>query len=319
MNKPERDVAIIGGGPAGLTAGLYLCRSDVDAVVLEQELPGGQAVYSPLIENYPGFPEGISGADLVDRMKAQVERFGLEIETFAKVTGMIDGDPLKTLELEDGRIKARAVIVATGRSPRKMGIPGEEEYIGRGVSYCATCDGPLFRDQVVIVVGGGDAAVEEALHLARFADRVIIVHRRNELRASSYLQERAFSEPGLEFMWNSEIAEVKGDQTVEAAVVVNGVTGERIDVPISGIFFYVGNIPNTGFLSGIVKMDQNGYVITDENLESNIPGVFAAGDARANRFKQVIVSAAEGALAAASAQRYLESTGARRKYQGDAR
>ena len=181
-------VAIVGGGPAGLTAGLYLCRADVDTVLLDKELTGGQAIFSPLIENYPGFPDGVEGTELAGRMKEQAERFGLEIMTFAQVKHVTSRGATKSIELEDSAIEARAVIVATGRSPRKMGIPGEEEFSGRGISYCATCDGPLFRDRVVMVIGGGDAAVEEALHLAKFASKVIIVHRRDELRASSYLQ-----------------------------------------------------------------------------------------------------------------------------------
>lgn len=317
MSDDVRDVAIIGGGPAGLTAGLYLCRAKIDAVMLEQQLPGGQAVYSPLIENYPGFPEGISGAELIELMKKQVDRFELEIKTFAPVLELKQDGQVKTLVLENGELHANAVIVATGRSPRKMGIPGEEEYTGRGISYCATCDAPLFKDKVVMVVGGGDAAVEEALHLTRFAGKVILVHRRDELRASSYLQERALSEPRLEFIWNSELVEIKGEQTVHSAVVSNNVTGEKAEVPVSGIFIYVGNVPNTGFLTDIVELNPDGYVVTDDRMESSVPGIFAAGDARANHFKQVVLSAAEGALASLFAQRYLETIGARKAYQGD--
>jgi thioredoxin reductase (NADPH) len=310
-------VGIVGGGPAGLTAGLYLCRAKIDTVLLELQLPGGQAVYSPMIENYPGFPQGIPGAELVEKMKEQADRFGLETRTFAGVSRVINGGPDKGLEMEDGSVvRARAVVIASGRSPRKMGIPGEEEFSGRGISYCATCDGPLFRDRVVMVIGGGDAAVEESLHLAKFASRVIVVHRRDELRASEYLQERALSEPRLEFMWNSELAEIRGGQTVESAVVLNNQTGERREVPVAGVFFYVGNIPNTGFLGDLVELDDAGYIVTDDRLETSMPGIFAAGDVRSNLFKQVILSTGEGALAALSAQRYLESIGARKAYEG---
>ena len=319
MNETVRDVAIIGGGPSGLTAGLYLCRARIDAVVLERQLPGGQAVYSPLIENYPGFPDGISGPDLVDLMMKQVDRFGLETRTFAPVNELVLDGRVKTLKLDGGDLLANAVIVASGRSPRKMGIPGKDEYTGRGISYCATCDAPLFKEKVVMVVGGGDAAVEEALHLTRFASKVILVHRRDELRASSYLQERILSEPGVEFMWNSELVEIKGEQTVNSAVVVNNVTRERAEVPVAGVFFYVGNTPNTGFLEEVVELNEAGYVVTDDRLESSVPGIFAAGDARANHFKQVILAAAEGALAALSAQRHLETIGARKAYQGGPR
>jgi len=316
LPEQTRDVAIIGGGPAGLTAGLYLCRAKIDTILLEQQLTGGQAVNSPLIENYPGFPEGISGVELVERMKQQADRFGLEVKTFSKAMKLILDDQVKVISLEDGEIRARSVIVTSGRSPRKMGIPGEDTYTGRGISYCATCDAPLFKDKVVMVIGGGDAAVEEALHLARFASKVILVHRRDQLRASDYLQERAQSEPKLEFMWNSEVTEIIGDDVVKSASVFNNVTSERTEVPVSGIFFYVGNVPNTDFLVDVVELDETGYMVTDNNLESSVPGIFAAGDVRANRFKQVIVAAAEGALASAGAQKFLESVGARQAYEG---
>lgn len=299
-----------------MTAGLYLGRSQVDALLLEQELTGGQAVFAPLIENYPGFPEGIVGAELVEKMKAQADRFGLETNTFSKVTSISTNGSVKILKLEDRELRARAVIVASGRSPTKIDVPGEQEFTGRGISYCATCDGPLFKDRVVMVVGGGDAAVEESLHLAQFASKVIIVHRRDQLRASEYLQERALSNPRLDFAWNSELLEIKGDATVASAVIKNNVTGRTDEVPVSGIFLYVGNEPNSGFLTGLVEMHEAGYVVTDDRLESSVPGIFAAGDVRANRFKQVIVAAAEGALAASSAQRYLESVGAREAYEG---
>ena len=318
MTDEVRDVAIIGGGPAGLTAGLYLCRSKVDSVLFEQELTGGQALYSPLIENYPGFPEGIAGAELVEKIKYQAEKFGLETNTFSRVDGIENGGGVKVLLLENGEARARAVIIASGRSPRKMGIPGEDEYTGRGISYCATCDAPLFRDRAVMVIGGGDAAVEEALHLAKFASKVILVHRRDKLRASDYLKERALAEPKIEYMWNSELAEVKGDKTVGSAVVLNKVTKEKAEVAVSGVFIYVGNIPNSSFLENLVELDDAGYIKTGETLETSVPGIFAAGDVRANRFKQVITSAAEGALAASSAQRYLESIGARKAYGGSA-
>jgi thioredoxin reductase (NADPH) len=316
MTEEIRDVAIIGGGPSGLTAGLYLCRAKIDAVLLDEQLTGGEAASSPLIENYPGFPEGVSGADLMEKIKAQADRFGLEVKTFAKVMNLgVDGQ-VKTVQLENGEVGARVVIVTTGRSPRKMGIPGEEEFSGRGISYCATCDAPLFKERVVMVVGGGDAAVEEALHLARFASKVFLVHRRDELRASSYLQERILSEPKMEFIWNSELAEIKGEKMVNSAVVINNLTRQRTEIPVSGIFFYVGNVPNTGFLKDVVELNDDGYIVTDDRLESSVPGIFAAGDVRANYFKQVVLAAAEGALAALSAQRYLETIGARKAYQG---
>jgi len=315
--EEARDIAIIGGGPAGLTAGIYTRRSGVDSVLLERELPGGQAVFSPLIENYPGFPEGISGAELMAKMKEQASRFGLELRDFSEVRAIEETKDGKRLTTDKVVIIAKAVIVATGRSPRKLGIPGEEEFTGRGISYCATCDGPLFKDKEVMVVGGGDAAVEEALHLTRFAKRVILVHRRGELRASSYLEERARNEEKLDFMLNSEVREIKGDKTVNSAVVENNKTGERNLVPVSGVFVYVGNVPNTKFLEGFIDLDEAGYIITNGYLETSVPGIFAAGDVRSRDFKQVVVSAGEGALAAASAMRYLEKIGAKEAYEGD--
>lgn len=318
MSDAIREVAIVGGGAAGLTAGLYLCRSGIDAVLLDEEMTGGQAILSPLIENYPGFPEGIEGIDLLQRMKAQAERFGLDVKTFARVTAITVNDDMKKLTLESDAVAAASVIMATGRRPRKIGIPGEDEFTGRGISYCATCDAPLFRDKVVLVVGGGDAAIEEALHLARFAGKVIVVHRRGELRASSYLQGRAFEEPVLEFMWNSEVAAVEGGQVVERARILDNKTGKSREVPVDGVFFYVGNIPNSDAVADLVELDKSGYIVTGDNLETAAGGIFAAGDVRSNRFKQVVWAAAEGALAADSAQRYLESTGRRKAYEGGA-
>lgn len=280
-------------------------------------MPGGQAVNSPLIENYPGFPEGIDGLELTTLFKQQAENFGLQTKNFEEVSSVTVSDGIKTLKTDQEEIVANAVVVATGRSAKKMGIPGEEEYMGKGISYCATCDGPLFKDKPVMVIGGGDSAVEEALHLTNFASKVIIVHRRDELRASGYLQERALSEPKLEIMWNSEIREVQGNSTVEQAVIENNVTGQTSEVRVSGIFFYVGNTPNSSFLSDIVELDESGYIATDEILETSIPGIFACGDVRSNPFKQVVIATGEGALAAMSAQRYLEKTGARAAYKGD--
>ncbi|MBN1288326.1 MAG: thioredoxin-disulfide reductase [Actinobacteria bacterium] len=319
MSTGSYETVIIGGGPAGLTAGLYLCRSRIKTVLLEKQMTGGQAVNSPLIENYPGFPDGIDGMELTSLFKLQADNFGLETRNFEAVTSVDVTNGFKTLKTDKEEINTPAIIVATGRSPKKMGIPGEDKYMGKGISYCATCDGPLFKDKRVMVIGGGDSAVEEALHLTNFAGKVIIVHRRDELRASGYLQERALSEPKLEIIWNSEIREVRGDSVVEEAIIENNVTGETSEVPVSGIFFYVGNTPNSSFLSEMVELDKPGYITTDENLETSVPGIFAAGDVRSNPFKQVVIATGEGALAAMSAQRYLEKTGARAAYKGDAK
>lgn len=317
MPEAIRQTIIIGGGPAGLSAGLYLCRSMIDAVLLEQQLPGGQAINSPLIENYPGFPKGIDGAELTGLFKEQADRFGLEIKTFTSVSEIVIENGVKTLLTDNGEFSANSIIVATGRRPEILGIPGERELLGRGISYCATCDGPLFKEKTVMVIGGGDSAAEEALHLTKFAGKVIIVHRRDELRATDYLQERVLSEPKIEMLWNSEIRKVNGGQLVESAEIENNVTGKITDIPVSGIFFYIGNKPNSAFLSGLVELDDEGYITTDINLETGIPGIFAAGDVRANPFKQIVIATGEGALAAMSAQRYLEKIGERAAYKGD--
>lgn len=317
MSGTVRQTVIIGGGPAGLSAGIYLCRSKIDAILLEQQMPGGQAINSPLIENYPGFPEGIDGAELTGLFKKQADRFGLEIKTFTSVSGITIDNEFKKLLTDNGEFKASSVIVATGRSPGKLEIPGEKEMLGRGISYCATCDGPLFKDKTVMVIGGGDSAAEEALHLTKFAGKVIIVHRRDELRATDYLQERVLSEPKIEILWNSEIRKVNGAQLVESAEIENNVTGAITEVPVAGIFFYIGNKPNGEFLSDLVELNDEGYITTDVNLETSIPGIFAAGDVRANPFKQVVIATGEGALAAMSAQRYLEKIGERAAYKGD--
>ncbi|MDD5747861.1 MAG: thioredoxin-disulfide reductase [Actinomycetota bacterium] len=314
MNNSARKVVVIGGGPAGLTAGLYVKRAGIDALLLERELPGGQAVFSPLIENFPGFPDGIEGAELMTRIKKQAERFGLEIRTFAAVVRIEGKDRMRKIVLEGDEVGAIAVIVATGRSPRKLGIPGEDEFKGRGISYCATCDAPLFSGKEVLVVGGGDAALEEALHLSRFVRRVILVHRRDELRASSYLEGKARAEPKIEFVLNTELREIKGDQTVRSVVLENNKTGEVSEIEVSGVFFYVGNAPNTDFLKGLADLDDAGYILTDSSLQSSVRGIFAAGDVRANSFKQVILACAEGALAANSAMRYLEEVGEKKAY-----
>lgn len=317
MGPETYEVAIIGGGPAGLTAGMYLRRSHIEAVLIERELPGGQPITSPLVENYPGFPEGIAGVELMERMRKQAERFNLEFRTFSPVEKLEQEGSVKRIQFEGGEIKSLSVIVATGRSPRKLGVEGEEEFFGRGVSYCATCDGPLFAGKTVMVVGGGDAAAEEALYLTRFAKRVILVHRRDELRASNYLAERVNNEPAIQPLWNSEVSKIEGDTVVKRVVISNNETGEQTEVDASGVFIYVGNIPNTGFLPEQVKRDTGGFLLTNESFETNMPGVFAAGDVRSGNFKQILVAAAEGAIASKSAQRYLEDVGARKAYKGE--
>lgn len=304
----QRELIIVGGGPAGLTSAIYATRSLRQAVVLEKGVPGGQIAMTDIIENYPGFPEGISGMELMQKFEEQAKKLGTEfINLFEVKTLEIDGD-LKIVKSSDGRsFAAKAMIIATGQDPRKLNVPGEEKLIGKGVSYCATCDGAFFKDMKVAVIGGGNSAIQEALFLTRFASRVLVIHRRDQLRADKILQKRAFENKKISFLWDSVVTEVLGDERVTGLRVQNVKTGEVKEIDIDGVFVFIGYNPNTSFLKGIVELDKNGYVITDENLQTNIPGIFAAGDVRANTLKQVSVAVGEGALAATSAERYLEN------------
>jgi len=306
MAMADYDLLIAGGGPAGLTAGLYAARAKLLTLLVEKMAPGGQAASAYMIENYPGFPEGILGPDLMKAMENQAQRFGLEIMT-GEVSQLTSHGQLWEVAQEGRKITAKAVIVATGVEPAKLGIPGEEELKGRGVSYCATCDGPFFGDQDIGVIGGGDSAVDEALYLTRFARRVYIIHRRNALRAEKILQERAFQNEKIEILWDNVVTKVVGGAGVEALELKNVKTQERRILKVSGVFFYVGLKPNTGFLREIVKMDEGGYVITDENMATSAPGVFAAGDVRQKLLRQVTTAVGDGATAAFAVERYLES------------
>jgi thioredoxin reductase (NADPH) len=300
------DLVIIGGGPAGLTAGLYAARSKLDAVLYERLVPGGQILTTDWIENYPGFPEGLSGFDLVDRMKKQAERFGLKIES-REVTSFKPSGTTKTIVTDQGPVEAKAVIFASGAAPRKIGIDGEATMTGKGVSYCATCDGPFYRDQEVAVIGGGDTAVEEALYLTKFASKVHLIHRRDELRAVKILQERAEAEEKLELVWDTIPTKIMGSAEVEALALKNVKSGLESTLPIQGIFVFIGYSPNNSLLKDIVELDDNGFVTTNGNMETSIPGVFAAGDIRSKLLRQVSTAVGEGAAAAFAAERYIEN------------
>ena len=309
----EYDIIVIGGGPAGLTAGLYTARSKMKTLLLEKMAPGGQAALAWTIENYPGFPEGISGPELMERVRKQAERYGLEIKSGEVVKVNISSEDEqskgvleKVINTEDGEeYKTVALIVATGTRPRKLGVPGEERLIGRGVSYCATCDGPLFKNRKVVVVGGGDAAVEEALFLSKFAEKTTLIHRREELKATKIMQERAISNPKLEFLWKSTVTEILGETEVEGVKVRNLETGKDLTLEAKGVFVYIGTIPNIGFLKGIVKMDDKGFIITDENMETSVSGIYACGDVRKKLLKQVVTACGEGATAGFAAGQYV--------------
>ncbi len=300
----EYDIVIIGGGPAGLTAGLYASRARLKCVLIERGLPGGQIANAERVENFPGFPEGISGLELGQLIHKQATGFGLEI-MMAEVSGIRLEQERKIIGTSEGELVARAVIIATGSERQKLGVPGEGAFTGRGVSYCATCDGAFFSGRPVAVVGGGDTALNEALELARFASRVIVIHRRDQLRATRILQERAFAEPRLEFLWNTVVEAIEGDRVVKSLRLRNVVTGERSALEIAGIFVAAGLTHNSGFVKDVLSIDAAGHVATNERLETAIPGIFAAGDVRSGSAHQAITAAGDGATAAIHAGEYL--------------
>jgi thioredoxin reductase (NADPH) len=300
-----KNVIIIGSGPAGLTAALYAARANLDPLVITGSSLGGQIALTDVVENYPGFPESVTGPELVDLMKKQAERFGARFEIDHVSSVDFKSHPFK-LETEGGAVhEARAVIVSTGASPRKLGIPGEAEFMGRGVSYCATCDGSFFRGKEIVVVGGGDSAIQEGLFLTRFASRVHLIHRRHELRAQPILQERARQNDKMKFVWNSLVREIKGDGTMSSVALEDVRTGERSELPAQGIFVYIGHFPNTELFRGQLDMDEEEYLKVDSRLHTNIPGVFAAGETHDRFFRQAIVSAGFGCMAAMEAEKFL--------------
>ncbi len=304
--KELYEILIIGGGPAGLTAGIYAARSKRETLILEKLLPGGQVSLTDLVENYPGFPEGIDGPDLVKRMEEQAKKFGVEILTDEIVDIKIDDKEVKEVIGRGGTYKAKTVIIAGGAEPRKLGVPGEKEFTGKGVSYCATCDGAFFEGQEIAVVGGGDTAVREAIYLTQFAKKVTIIHRRDKLRASKILQERAFRNEKIDFLWNSVVTEIIGDKRVEKIKVKNVKTQEESIIEKNGIFIYIGLVPKTDYLKGKIDLSEDGYILTDEKMRTNIDGIYAAGDIRKKSLRQIVTAVADGAQAAMSAVEYLE-------------
>lgn len=307
MKPTDYDLVIIGGGPAGLTASIYAARARLNILVLEKSAIGGQILVTDWIENYPGFPEGLSGADLVMRMADQARRFGVEIET-NQVRSLDLAGQMKKLVLDDRTVTAKAVIVATGASPKKLGVPGEEEFYGRGISTCATCDAPFFKNSVVAAVGGGDTAVQESIFLTRFAKKVYLVHRRGALRATRILQERALANEKIEIKWDSVLTAVNGsDAGVEGITIKNVKTGEKSDLAVEGCFVWVGTSPNTSFLDGAVAVDKSGFVVVNAKMETSVPGVYAAGDVRNTPLRQVATAVGDAAIAAFQAANYIES------------
>ena len=303
------DIAIIGGGPAGLTAGLYAGRARMKAVLVEKAACGGQILITDTIENFPGFPEGIKGPDLADWMAKQAAHFGLEVriaEAKSVVLGTGAGGPF-SVELSDGaKVQALSLIISTGARWNELGIPGEKELAGRGVSYCATCDGPLFRNKEVVVVGGGDTALEDALFLTKFAGKVTVVHRRDRLRATKILQERALANKKVEFCLNSVAVRITGSAKCEALEVKDVNTGSTKALKADGVFVLIGLTPNSDVVKGIVKLDAKGYVLCDDDMKTSVDGIFACGDVRKKLLRQVVTAAGDGATAAFSAQHYVE-------------
>ena len=303
MNS-EYEVIIIGGGPAGLTAGIYTARNRLNSLLIEKSMIGGLIAIVDCIENFPGFPEGISGFELGELMHKQATKHGLET-LLAEVDGVELQGKQKVVKTTKGNFIAKALIIAGGSERSKLGVPGEEKFTGKGVSYCATCDAAFFQGLPVALVGGGNSAISEALHLAKCASKVTVIHRRDQLRASRILQERAFSEPKLEFLWNSIVEEIDGKDLVERIRLQQVATGEKSTLDVSGVFISIGQRPNTDYLKGIVPLDANGYIITNEKMETGIPGILAAGDIRSNSIWQAIAAAGDGATAAIYADRFL--------------
>jgi thioredoxin reductase (NADPH) len=300
------EVIIIGGGPAGLTAGLYCQRAALNVVLYEKGLLGGQIAISKEVENYPGMQD-ITGFDLAEKMVRHAESFGLPVIQ-KEVVEVSAGDDYHSVRLADGEtIRTAALILAAGGSVRKLGIPGEAEYLGSGVSYCATCDGFFFRDKSVVVVGGGDTAVEEALYLSKLTKKVYLVHRGKTLRASRILQDRLMSEPRIEMIWNTVITEIKGNgSTVEGVVFENAETGEKGESPTDGVFIFIGYSPNNQLVPPEIRKNERGFVITDDKCETSVPGIFAVGDLRQKFANQIVVAAADGCIAALAAAHYVE-------------
>jgi len=306
---PKENIIIVGSGPAGLTAALYTGRANLNPLVISGNQLGGQISITSEVENFPGFPEGTTGPELAELMQKHAERFGARI-LIDEVTEVdfTQGSPFRIKTYGDS-FEADAVILAVGASPKRLGIPGEETFIGRGVSFCATCDGFFFREKDVIVVGGGDSALEEGLFLTRFAKRVRVVHRRDELRAGETLKQRAFNNEKIEFIWNTVLEEIRGDGKVESVSARNVETGETFEMNTQGVFIFIGHEPNSGLFKGQLKMDERGYLITDERMMTSVPGVFAAGEIQDPVFRQVTTSVGQGAAAAMMAERWLESQG----------
>lgn len=304
-NDPQYDVIIIGGGAAGLAASIYAVRAMLKTLVIEKKAVGGQILLTGEIENYPGFPEPVDGPELAALYEKQAARFGVEFE-YDTVTSLDVEGAVKRVVCEDGAYTSKAVIIASGGEHNKLGVPGEVEYWGKGVSYCATCDGNFFRGMDVAVIGGGDAAMDEGLYLTRMTSKVTVVHRRDALRASKILQRRAFDNPKMEFVWDTVVEKIEGNGEVDAMTLKNLKTGEASRVPVQGVFIFIGFHPVNDFMQGAVELDNAGHVVANLQMETSVPGVFAAGDVRQFSDRQLANAVGDGVAAALAAYRYIE-------------
>lgn len=304
MEQLNFDTIILGGGPAGLSAAIYASRGAVSTAIVDLNMLGGQPSNYLELENYPGF-QVIGGYDLMEKFEEHADKFGVKKFPMQEIQSV--DLKTKTIVTNEYEFKAKTIIIATGAQPMKLGVPGEKEFVGRGVSYCAVCDGAFYKNKVVAVVGGGNAAVEEAMYLTKFADKVYVIHRRNELRADKIVQERAFKNDKIEFIWDSVVKEIKGDNLVNTAILENVKTKETSNLSVNGVFPYIGMTPNVENISGQLQQDARGFIVTDETMATSVEGVFAIGDVRTTPLRQVITAAADGAIGAVYAVKYLES------------
>ncbi len=301
----EYDVIVVGAGPTGMTSAMFTGRSRLKTLLIERMIPGGQIATTSTVENYPGFPDGVEGPDLSEALLEHAKKWGATT-TFTEVTGVrVEGD-YRVVETSDGELRARALIITSGADHMRLGVPGEMEYMGKGVSNCAVCDGAFFADSPVAVIGGGDGAIDEGLYLTRYASKVTVVHRRDTLRATKILAERALANPVMDFRWNSVVDAINGDGVVSSITLRDINTGEVSNLDVEGVFIYIGLAPNTDYLTGLINLDPGGHILVTPRMETNVTGIFAAGDIRQKAARQLVSAAGDGASAALAVRDYLK-------------